>query len=311
MDTVRTRDTVEGALLAALTALMGLLSFYTGFGLLQPLPVLLAYRRRGAHNAMLVAVVSSVVLALWIGPLAAIGGLGFVAAQGLTPGWALRRGWGFGATVAAMAVAMAAVGVLGVLATNLLFHMNVWAQSMAQLGALLRKHAALVRSAGLTPAQALDVARQMIPIGAIGVALTDSIAVYLLGAVILGRLGAALPAPAPFREWRMPPWTAWGTLVALAGVAAGLRSHAGVLTEVAANLLVAAALGYTVTALALAYGWLRGRGLPRRSSILLLVGGCVFLLGLGLAYVPPLAGLVACHLPRQPDRSRSEGDHAR
>ena len=311
MDSVRTRDTVEGALLAALTALMGLLSFYTGFGLLQPLPVLLAYRRRGARNAVLVAMVSSVVLGLWIGPLAALGSLGFVAAQGLTPGWALRRGWGFGATAAAMALAMAALGLLGVLGTDLLFHMNVWAQSLAQTGALLRHHAALVESAGLTPDQALGAVRTLIPLGAAAVAVADSIAVYLLGAVILGRLGCALPSPQPFREWRMPAWTAWATLLALAAAAAGLRLKAGVLTAVAANLLAAAALGYTVASAALAYGWLRSRGLPRRRSILLLAGGGVLLLGTGLVFVPPLAGLVACQLPRNPERSRSEGDNGR
>jgi uncharacterized protein YybS (DUF2232 family) len=310
VDSVRTRDTVEGALLAALAALLGLLAFYTGFGLVLPLPVLLAYRRLGGRSAVLVALVASGVLALWVGPLAAVGNLGFIAAQGLVPGWTLRRGWGFAGTVAVMAAALVAVGVLGLLGTDVLFHTNAWAQGMLQLAGFLRRHAALLRSAGLTPDGMLALARRLIPVAAAGGALAESVVVYLFAAPILGRLGTSLPPPAPFREWRMPAWTAWATLLCLVALAVGTHLRSGVLVALAVNLLLLAGVGYAITALSFVYGWLRSRGLPRGRSAVLLAGGAWLLGALGFILLLPLAGLVVCQMARAPGSNRAKGGQA-
>jgi uncharacterized protein YybS (DUF2232 family) len=307
MQLVRTRSTVEGALLAAVTALLGVLAFYTGFGWLQPLPVLLAYLRHGPRSAVLVSVVASAVLALWVGPLAALGSLGFVAALGLAAGWAVRRGWSAVAAVGLMTLALLALGGAGVAAAEAVWHQNLWTQTWREFADFVRAHGAMLQQAGITPDALIQTVATVIPAAAVMAAAAQSAAIYGLSAVILGRLGHPLPRTPAFRTWRMPPWLAWPYLAVLAMSVAGARLHNKVLTSLAWNLVLALGVAYALAGVAAGYAWLRDRGLSRGRAAAVLIGVGWVLSALGLAVAVPVGGLVASQLGVRP-ASGAPGD---
>lgn len=292
MEPGRTKPLVEGALLAALVVLLGLLSFYTGFGWLLPIPGLLAYVRNGRRNAVLVTVVGSCLLGLWIGPVGAVGSLFFIAALGLVPGWMLERRAGAGATIVAMALALLISAVLGAAATTAVWHANQWAQTWAAMVSFLRAHAAEVRRyTAMSPSQVEGLLLRLVPTVAGGAALLQAAGVYLLSAVALGRLGHALPALPPFAHWRAPRAVAFLYLLAL--VADLLVGGRQVMGAVFLNVALALGFVFAITGCAVGYGWLRGRGVARDWAALGVVGGAGLLGLLGLGVAPAAVGVYA------------------
>jgi uncharacterized protein YybS (DUF2232 family) len=298
MPAARARPVVEGALLAALTALLGLLAFYTGFGWLQPIPILVAYQRHGGRIAVLALCVAVAVLALWTGPLAAAGSLGFVLALGVAPGWALRRGVGAGGVVAVMTAALLAVGALGYAAATWLWHQDLWGQAWKGLHTLLATRSPELRQLGLDPGTVEHLVRVLLPVALVLAAGAEAAGVYALSGSVLARLGHPLPSLPPFALWRAPRWLlavyAGSLLLALLGE----RRHDQVMAALAWNLLAAGAVAYTVVGLAVTYGWLRGRGWPRARAAVGTAAAAWLLSAVGLGAALPALGLAASHWPR-------------
>ena len=286
---VRTKSLLEGALLAALVALLGLVSFAAGQFWLLAIPILLAYLRNGGRNAVMVTGVGSFLLLLWGGPFVGLSTLGFGAALGLTPGWAIRRGAGAAWTVVLMGAAFLAVTVLGALGAIVVLHYNFWAQQWTAVTHSLRAHPGLLKTLlRLTPEAGIALLRNAIPVLATAVALGQAAGAYVIAALVLSRLHAPLPTVAPFADWRAPRWLFWVYMLAFAVY---LRAHGKgeqVLPAAALNLLMGLGLVYTVTGLATAYGWLRRRGLPRARSALIVALGAAL-----LGVVIPILGMLA------------------
>lgn len=291
MEMVRTKPLVEGALLAALVALLGLLSFYTGFGWLQPIPVLFAYLHNGARNAFLVAVVGAGLLALWIGPVSAVATFGFVTALGLAPGWSLRRGAAAGVTIGTMALALICSSALAALAILLIWHSNLWVQLWAALHELIDAHSTQFRwGTGMSPAQFEALLLQLAPAAVMFAALVQAGAVYILSVAVLRRLGHPLPQLPAFAAWRAPRWLIWPFAVA---ITARLVLSQKVPEAIAVNLTLALTAVYSVAGLALAYGWLRRRGMARRTVVVVLLGGIGLCDALAVGAFPAVLGVVA------------------
>lgn len=308
MEPARTKPLVEGALLAALVALLGLLSFYIGIGWLQPIPVLLASVRNGTRNAVLVTVVGVGLMGLWIGPLPALAALAFIAALGLVPGWALRRAATAGGTIAAMTLALLVSGFIGAMAALLVWHTNLWMETWAAFTTFLKAHAAQVRQlAGMSPQEVASLLLQAAPVLAASVAALQAGGVYFLSAAVLGRLGHPLPRLSPFATWRGPRWLVWLYLCALAGLL--LAGGDKVTGTLALNLSMALGLVYTVMGGAAAYGWLRSRGVRRDTAAVAVVGGVGLLDALGLGVAPTALGVLASfRVPARPPTSGSGDD---
>lgn len=297
MDAVRTRPLVEGALLAALTALLGLLAFYTGLGWVQPMPVLLAYMRHGARTATLVCIVSAAVLGLWIGPISAVASLGFVIVLGLVPGWTVRRGAGPAITIATMTLGVIVLTLIGAGATMLIWHDNVWADLWSGIHRFLYGHTQLLRQSGLDPATAERSIAMLLPVAGLCAAVAESVGVYALSSSVLTRLGQPLPPVPPFAAWRAPRWLIWFYVASLLAVAAGSHIEVKGVQTIAWNLLAAVGIVYSVVGVAFAYGWFRSRGLTRGRAIALAAGGAWILSALGLSLALPAVGVFASHWP--------------
>ncbi len=292
MESVRIKPLVEGALLAALVALLGLLSFYIGFGWLLPIPVFLAYVRNGARNCALVAVVGAALLALWIGPLPALASFVFTIALGLIPGWVIHREATASVAIAAMSVALILATGLGALTAILVWHTNIWAQAWTSLTGFLDAHARQVEAiSSLSPQEMALLFLRVAPVLGVSVAVLQSAGVYLFSCAALGRLGHPIPSLPPFAEWRVPPAAAWVYAVVLAGLFLGRGNR--VADVVALNLSMAVGTMYTVTGGAVIYGWLRRRGVGRDLAAVTVVGGVGLLDAFGFGVGPAALGLLA------------------
>ena len=294
MQAVRTRSLLEGALMAALVALLGLVSYATGLTWLAAVPIMLAYGRNGGRNALMVTTVGSFLLLLWGGPFAGLSTFGFGAALGLAPGWAVRRGAGAAATVVLMAAAFVVVTVLGALGAVLIWHQNLWAQTWTSMKQFLASHGQVLAALHLSPQAATALLRDVLPLVVGGAALGQAVAVYVIADAVLGRLHTPLPKVPPFGAWRAPRWLLLVYLAVLAGYL--LARAQQVPHAIAVNLLVGLGVLYAVVGLASAYGWLRRRGTPRSRSVLLLIVGTAVLEAVGLAAMLTVLGILASQM---------------
>lgn len=303
----QTRPIVEGALLAACTALLGLLAFYSGLGWIQPIPVLLAYLRNGGRNACFVAILGCLLLGLWVGPFGAVAAVAFTAATGLVPGRVIRQGYGSVVAVLLMTAALLVVGALGFAASLLIWHINPWLQAWRAVGRVLEAQRSLLRAAtGLTPPQARQRVLLLLPAALVLGAAAQATATYALAEAVLRRLGAAMPRlPAPAR-WRLPRWLA--VPLGVLAVAAWLLPP-GPVRLVAANLLLLVAGVYGVVGVAAAGSALRAAGLRGPRLALTLAAGLTVLAVAGLGPLLPGFGLVSSLWPeRAPIPNAEEGD---
>lgn len=287
---------MEGALLAALVALLGLVSYATGLTWLAAVPIMLAYGRNGGRNAVMVTTVGSFLLLLWGGPLAGLSTFGFGAALGLAPGWAVRRGAGAATTVALMAAAFVVVTVIGAFGAVLIWHQNLWAQTWTSMKQFLTSHVQLLAALHLTPQAATTLLRDLLPLVVGGAALGQAVAVYAIADAVLWRLHSPLPRVPEFAAWRAPRWL---LAVYLAALAVYLLAHTAtekVPHAIALNLLLGLGVLYAVVGLAAAYGWLRRRGTSRSRSVVVLVAGTALLEAVGLAAMVSILGILASQL---------------
>ena len=293
MQAVRTRSLLEGALLAALVALLGLVSWATGLTWLAAVPIMLAYGRNGGRNALMVTAVGSFLLLLWGGPFAGLSTFGFGLALGVVPGWAVRRGSGAAGAVLLMAGAFVVVTVIGAVGYVLIWHQNVWAQTWTSMKAFIVSHGALLSALHLSAQQATALLRDLLPLVVGGAALGQAVAVYVIADAVLRRLHSPLPAVPEFARWRAPRWLLAIYLGALAVYFIARAPAEQVVRAVALNLLLGLGVLYGIVGLAAAYGWLRYRGTPRSRSVALLILGAAVLEAVGMAALVSIFGMLA------------------
>lgn len=297
----RARALVEGALLAALAAVLVWVVAYLPLGaylfFLMPTPVTVAVVRHGLRTGALTAATAALLLLALLGPLPAVGAAVTLAGIGLPMGWGVRRAWPAGATVAATAagflvVAAAALG-LGLLVTgvNPLAEMLRLFEESGQWARGVARRLGLPGEAVEQQAQLWELVvqtmRLVLPAALVVGALAWSLLGYLGSAAVLSRLGHPAPPLPPFARWRVPAWAAWG-FVALQLLLFALRGQLeGTLAErVALNAFFALMVVFTVNGLATAYFFLARWGVRRGVAVALLAAAAVWfsalLLWLGL-----------------------------
>lgn len=287
----RTANLTEGALLAALTALVALLvALFGSVGLVAaPLPLFVLTYRRGARTAILAALVAGLVLTPIFGfPQ----GLVFVAAfapVGVVQGLVARRG---GEAVARRAVALGAIVGLGVTVLSLVVTRFVFgldplqtvveaqvkgAQAAAELSRRMGAPPQQVQQMEAVAQQVPNLVRTILPAAvALGVVVW-AYSSYTLARHVMRRLGTELPGFAPILTWRLP---AGGALALLAPVLVGAAVQPRapeVGRMLAANGFMASVLVFAFFGLLTMLHYLQSREVPRPGRVLAVVA--VFLLG--------------------------------
>lgn len=282
-----TRALVEGALLAAVAAVLLLVVGYVPLGgflvFLAPTPVVVAVVRHGLRLGVLVALTTALLLIGFLGPLpAAMVGV-FLAGIGLPLGIGVRRGSAPQTTIALTAAGFAAVFAVSIGASLLLMGINPLHELLRAYQESVRLGQDLMARLGLPEAAreqqramweaTLELLRRLLPAVVVSSAFAGAFFTYLGAGAVLGRLGHAVPELPPFARWRLPAWASWAFLAAVLADAALARAGLAAWRPPLGNVIFLLSLAFFVHGLATAYYFLRRWGLGRRAAVAVLVLG--------------------------------------
>ncbi|MDR7521708.1 MAG: YybS family protein [Armatimonadota bacterium] len=250
----RTHGLTEGAVLAALVALLAIATRYipvVGMATvwLCPLPLAVLVIRHGLRIAALAGIVATLVGVLLAGPVVGFAILISFAPMGLVIGVGAQRHWPaarvvlLGTVASALSTAASFLGLMGGGATSLAAMAAEMTETMERSTAMMTD---LYVRWGLPKAQADAIAAQFREFGRLlpsllPAILTTSAATaawlnYEVARRVLHRFGYHLAALPPMGAWRLPSWAVWalplGYLLSAAGAQARLpeleRAGAGV-----------------------------------------------------------------------------------
>jgi uncharacterized protein YybS (DUF2232 family) len=298
----KTQGLVFGGLMAALVVLFAVVPLLTLF---LPIPLVLAYVRYGGRAAGLTAVVGLIFTAMFTGPIMAFlmiptGVMGLVFGYGIRY---QRRPL----VIGLVAVAVFFAGYVGqyVVTRSLLLGGQdpfVMALESEQGQRLLNASLGWMESLAEVPADPTPSQVQMAEITTTWVAefRQDPVAItwmllpfsifmtgmwvvwvsYVLCGVILRRFGHTVPPLTPFAEWRLPVWLTpiFAVLFVLFGMyASGPLLGAPWWVQLLLNIVPPLQMIFVVVGIAVAYGFLRQRDVPKHFAVAFVIAG--FFLG--------------------------------
>lgn len=247
------RKAAEGAALVAVAVIFGLSASYLPVIwlialFLWPVPLALLVRRFGPGFGLLGILAAAVILSLFIGPLGALSMLINMGGVGFWYGYAARRGvkpW----LVIVVGVLISAAGMVALLAlssavagfemadfsTQVHEFVQFYVDTMQENGQLEQVLGGMTAAefAGLLEARVLA----FLPTSLIFVSMLEAGISYALNTYIFRRLGYAVEKLPPFPEWRLPWYTLWGLIIALACYLIDRQMPMEVLQLIATNVL--------------------------------------------------------------------------
>jgi uncharacterized protein YybS (DUF2232 family) len=293
-----TRGLTEGAILAALTAIIASVGFIAPpvAILLSPLPIMLLVIRWGMRLAVLACIIAAAALLQFAGPLNAASAVAMFAPLGLTLGWGVRRRLDAQWTIAAGSIGFLLATVAMLAAASGLMHQDVMGDFITAQIKGMQMAIGLQQRLGTAPdtikemRQALEALpgflHAALPVALALGSLLWSYLCYKVARSVLRRVGHPLPAVPPILGWRVSAPIAsillWAA--AVAALAALRAPAAGSLALDAAlvNLFVFGFQGVLVGVV-----WATRRGYPAFVQILfglllLSTGGALPLVGLAI-----------------------------
>ena len=329
----RSRALAEGAMLAALTVALSLLTAYVPMaGLLSvpllPTPAVVLVMRHDVRTAVLSSLAAAIILFTFIGPVGALLGWLHVAGIGIPLGLGMKRRWPAAWTMAMTTGTFLLLAAISVAVSLLVSGFNPITLSVEAYREAGARAYELYSRVGLLPPGAdtreaflelwdamISAMVTLLPVAFVGAYAMFSVLTYNLNRAVLARLGHAdVPPVTPFARWRLPVWMVY----AYAGLSAALfgldRLGWRPPDAVTLNVVYAFVTLFLVNGAATAYALLRGWRLTRGPAILLIV--TVFMMGGGLVLVwlgllEPVLRLRDRYLPHGSDgeeEDAGEGD---
>ncbi len=212
-----TRGLTEGAILAALTVIVGAAGLVippAGI-LLAPLPIMLVVIRWGVRTAVLASVVAGLILFQFFGPLNALSIVAAFAPLGLGLGWGVRRTLGAQFTVLVGAAAFLASIVAMFSVATFLLHQDLVGQFVRSQVQAMQTALAIQQRLGASHQQTEELrqfitvlpqmVRTLIPVALPLGALLWAYLSYTTARTVLRRVGHELPGMPPILSWRLSP----------------------------------------------------------------------------------------------------------
>lgn len=255
---LRTRAIVEGALMAALTAILALAGFYLPFlrfltNLVWTIPIVIATVRHGLGIGIMSTVVAGFLIFILASPLEALflvlqfGGLallyGYAFNKGIKPGITLLAGTG-----------VAIISFLLTFGVSLLISGLNQINFVDQLKETIEPTIEMYRSLGLfdkygTSGLTEENMRQMLagfinllivlfPALIVTYGIMAAFLNYIIGQKILFKIGIPVPQLPPFRNWQLPWWTVWGFIGGFGLSLAGSYWQIKTLTTIGSNIMM-------------------------------------------------------------------------
>lgn len=308
-----TRSLVEGAFIAGITAVLGLLGmfippFFLIISILMPVPLAVLVRRTDLRVALLSLVVTGLlmmvlypdplrVLVMFIqfGPLGLV--LGLLYKNHVSAGHALAVA-SLVSAIASVIVILLAVAVSG-LTLEMLQSIN---------NTIMQQFFELNRQAGkpLTVEQQQmyrDIFKTsilLLPAGWIISAVMSAVLSYIVGSKVLKRLNYKVNALPPFSKWRMPWYSIWGLILGLIFVVAGSHFGNATLKVIGQNILMVFGAAFFVLGLSVvAYYYKRlPFSKPFRTFLLVLLIFYIGLMYIGIVVLGVFDATINLRRPR-------------
>lgn len=303
------RSVVEGAMLACLTAVLGLIGIYILplaliTNLIWTIPIVVAIVRHNWRTGLMSLLVAGIIIGMFTGPLQALimmlqfGGLAIVLGLAFKNKWSLSLGmlWGTGTATISLVIliwgSMLLTGFSPVqLDADFRRAMEEAFQFYQQQGILAR-----YEEQGITQEQfrgqvenMYNTLKLIVPSIIVLTGMMSAAVNLLISRSVLRRIGVAVTEWTPFREWRLPWHFVWGFILGLALYQLGDYLAHEELLKAGLNILfiyypILLVLGSSVVA----YFWSRYPVHPMVKAILIFFGILYFhvvqviLVGLGL-----------------------------
>lgn len=212
-----TRGLTEGAILAALTAIIGAVGLFAPplAVLLAPLPIMLLVIRWGLRIAVLASIIAAAALFQFAGPLSAVSAVAMFAPLGLTLGWGVRRGLAAQWTILAGSIGFLFASIVMIVGVGgALMHQDVMGEFITSQVKGMQMAMDLQKRIG-APSQVEETRkliammpqflRTALPVALAFGALLWAYLCYTLARSVLRRVGHPLPGVPPILTWRLPP----------------------------------------------------------------------------------------------------------
>ncbi len=225
------RRVAEGALMAALATILGLLAFYAPLFnmvllILYPIPIAYLIKRHNVATGLLAFAVSAVLLAALLNIANAAFVILSMGAVGIWYGVAFRRNvkpvraLGVGTALAAVSVVvtmMLSLWTMGGSVADLTAYMTKYVQETVDM--LQSAGVFDVISGGVSAEEyskmMVDMLSMLVPGMLVIVAMLEALLCYIITGYIMRRLGLSVATLPKFREWRLAWPALWGLIAAL------------------------------------------------------------------------------------------------
>jgi len=311
---MKTQALTEGALMAALTAVLAIINLYIPIlsvlvALIWTLPVVSVCIRHGMRVGAVTMAAAAIIIIMVASPVSGLTMVVPCAAPALFLGHALRNGWSTGRTLIITTIAtflsMLASIMLGFFLTGL----TPWEQWLSLRETLVASFETMLpiyessgtlKQMGVSAEQFLEMWNQALTTVEVllpALLLVSSAAVafvnYVLANVIFTKLKIELPPMVPFRKWRLPWWHIWifTAAFALAFIGSRVLYQYPLIGTIGKNILVFYVPVFVVQGLAVTSHLIYNSPKERRRlyRIMLLVG--FFLLFSGFIIVMCAIGI--------------------
>lgn len=254
----RIRPTVEGGILSAVAIVFALISAYMPLlgpfvNMIWPVPIILLGVRHGYRWSIMATCVSGLLIAVLLHPLHAIGVVVAYGLIGISLGHAFRCGYTAGKAFFLGAVASVISKIAVLLLVALIMGFNPLVAQTDSLAQAFEQAAEMYRGMGMKEEELaqigarwqemVEVLKLILPAGFALAALLDTYINYIVAKAVLQRMGHAVPAFPPFREWSFPLAIPYAFGFAAVGMYWGKSRELDFLYQAAVNVeMVASAL---------------------------------------------------------------------
>lgn len=220
MNRIQTKALVEGAIFAAVTALLGILYYYTQYlgilALVWPVPVIIVGYRNGIKASILSAMSAGLIVSLLTQPLVGVGLLlgfglpgvlmGYMISKKINP-YAIVFLCGLVLSLTTIGEFLISLKVSGIDATSLLATLESTFKQQMEIAVNMYKQFGFAEEDVLNLSnyfsQAMEMMKLILPSALVISGLVSSFIDYKLTGLILKRIGNAIPDIEEFSKWRL------------------------------------------------------------------------------------------------------------
>lgn len=265
-DRVPTKSIVEGAFLAAITAILFIISIYipllgTLVSFLCPLPIIILYLRHSLKFTIISIFVSGVLVSIIAGPLQGLMVLLGFGILGVTLGYAIKKELSSNEIILLGSIASLSSKIIIILIGIWFLDINPLIFDVDQIDRIITQSLNFYQSIGLTGeqldflkeslTQTLNIFRIVFPAMLILASIFDVFINYIVARVVLKRFGYNLPGFSSFSNWRAPKSFFWSYFLGIILIFLGVKYNIALLNKIGLNVQIFFTIAFFVCGLSL------------------------------------------------------------